>query len=114
MKRAMKKCDVTSVFREKNMFVTPHFVVRWRKTDLAFSRVTFAFARSAGNAVTRNRYKRRLRELVLKVGVCVGIDFVFSARKPLATLTSAEWLKQSQRVVRFCEETQKHANTPSA
>lgn len=53
--------------------------------DLPYSRFGFSVSRRIGNAVVRNRIKRRIREAVrLRMGqIQVGWDLVFIARNPI-------------------------------
>ena len=48
------------------------------------SRVGFSVGKHVGNAVVRNRVKRRLREVVRQVDLQEGWDLVFIARGPVA------------------------------
>lgn len=109
MKNSMTKSDVALVFKQKKIHSTPHFRIHWRVTGLAFIRTAFAFSRSSGNAVQRNRFKRRLRE-ILRLSGCQGLDLVFIARKPLGQITCAIWQQEAKGILHFCEESRKHSS----
>jgi len=55
-----------------------------RRNGLAVSRFGFAVGRGVGNAVVRNRVKRRLRALATDSSVAQGWDLVVIARKAAA------------------------------
>ena len=63
----------------------------WAANDLHCCRCGYAVGKRVGGAVTRNRIKRRLREIIrlqLKEGhVAPGYDFVFVARTGAAQAT---------------------------
>ncbi len=60
--------------------------------DLGYSRFGFAVNSRIGNAVVRNRIKRRLREAMrLRMGsIAPGWDVVLIARRPIRGLTYAQ------------------------
>lgn len=103
MKNSMKKQDVEKVFQSKNSFATSFFIVRWRENSLEKSRVAFAFSRKSGSAVLRNRFKRRLRELIRLFPFAKAFDFVFLTRKPLTQLTDLLWKKELAKLRTLCE-----------
>lgn len=47
-----------------------------RPNELPYSRVGYAVSRRVGTAVTRNRVKRRLREIVRELPILPGFDIV--------------------------------------
>lgn len=65
MKRAWrlkKQADVQRVWQEGRAFAHPLVILRVRSNQLAQSRAAFVAGKKLGNAVARNRAKRRLRE----------------------------------------------------
>jgi len=60
-------------------------VLLTRRNALEVSRIGFSVGKRTGNAVMRNRTKRRLREAVREVGVQGGWDVVIIARQGAAS-----------------------------
>ncbi len=70
--------------------VCPLLVMRALSNGLDYSRFGFVVGKRIGNAVVRNRVKRRLREAVRQrlADIPAGLDVVFVARAPI---TGASW-----------------------
>ncbi|MEL7114161.1 MAG: ribonuclease P protein component [Pseudomonadota bacterium] len=78
-----KRSDFLRAARGRRV-VTPGFVLQgWNRKDGAPARVGFTCSKKVGNAVARNRAKRRLREIA-RLGLCdhgaAGWDYVLIGR----------------------------------
>ena len=82
--------------RTGKSYAHPFIVLIASANSLSHSRIGVSAGRSLGNAVQRNRAKRRLRHAIqeMEASIAPGWDIVLLARKPCLT---AEWpaLKQA-------------------
>jgi len=82
------------VYNEGRSWVSGLVVMKALPNGLKRSRYGFSVSQRVGGAVTRNRVKRRLREILRREPLTPGWDIVFIARQAAATTGYAE-LKQS-------------------
>ena len=78
--RLRQRGDFDAVYRRARPYRSDLFVLRALRTDLPSSRFGFPVRQAVGNAVVRNRIKRRLREAVSAMPIAGGWDVVVSAR----------------------------------
>lgn len=68
------------VYGKGSSWASGPVVMRTLPNGLSFSRYGFSASRRVGNAVTRNRVKRRLREVLRQTPLKPGWDIIFIAR----------------------------------
>lgn len=83
-RRLKKSREFAAVRKEGRSWADRVLVLLARRNGLPVSRFGFAVGRGVGNAVVRNRVKRRLRSLASDSSVAQGWDLVVIARKPAA------------------------------
>jgi ribonuclease P protein component len=87
--RLVRRGDFDSVYRAGNRRSSSHFTVFIRPNELPQSRFGFSIKRALGNAVVRNRMRRRMREVVRgqRQEIPAGWDIVIH---PKGTVEHAE------------------------
>lgn len=89
--RVKRDKDFKAIFDNGKSCANRRFVVYRLKTDQPHYRVGLSVSKKLGNAVVRNKIKRRLRHLVKSMEQqLVSEDFVIIARRGVETLTYQE------------------------
>jgi ribonuclease P protein component len=79
-----RKIKFSLVYEAGKSWADKLVAVRALRNGLASSRFGFVVSRRVGNAVVRNRVKRRLREIARKIPVQPGWDIIVIVRIPAA------------------------------
>ena len=77
-----KTTQYAKVYSKGSSWVNGLLVVKALPSELALTRCGFSVSRRVGGAVTRNRVKRLLREILRQEPLKTGWDIVFIARPP--------------------------------
>jgi len=83
MERLRKRVEFLQAARGVK-WVTPGLILQcWHRSDDSSSKIGFTVTKRVGNAVVRNRVKRRLREVARqdKAHIQTGFDYVVIGRK---------------------------------
>ena len=92
--RLTKRRQYALVYRDGRSWVNSLVVMKALPNGFTLSRYGFSVSRQVGKAVTRNRVKRRLREILRLTPLEPGWDIVFIAR-PVAAGADYASLKES-------------------
>ncbi|WP_442597275.1 ribonuclease P protein component [Neobacillus sp. D3-1R] len=91
--RIKKNAEFQEVFKKGKSVANRQFVVYClRRSDQTNYRVGLSVSKKVGNAVTRNRIKRYLRQTFLEISnqLHKDVELIVIARKPAATMSFAE------------------------
>ncbi|WP_462410037.1 ribonuclease P protein component [Neobacillus sp. Marseille-QA0830] len=87
--RIKKNNDFQAAFQKGRSFANRQFVVySLPKEDQGYFRIGLSVSKKLGNAVTRNRIKRYIRQAVqeLQDQITSNYDYIIIARKPAADM----------------------------
>ena len=98
-----KNSDFRRLYSKGKSAVTPYLVVYCRRNGQTANRVGFTVSAKLGNAVTRNRIRRQLREIYrLNSGYLKsGIDLIIVAR---SRCVNGEYRKMESAFVTACDK----------
>ena len=92
--RLRKRADFDFVRSRGKRVSDRHFVLIVAPSELAQTRWGLAVSRRVGNAVVRNRVKRKIRESIRDIRSETGLDVIVSAR-PAAADAGSESVRRS-------------------
>lgn len=88
--RLRRRQEFAAVYRRGRPFRADLLIMRVLRTGGPQSRFGFTASKAVGNAVVRNRVRRRMREAARSLPVAAGYDIVFNSRARAATATFAQ------------------------
>ena len=100
-----KQRDFSRVYKQGSSRGSKYVVILYRKNGLGYTRTAFVSSKKVGNAVTRNRARRLMRQAYrsLETGIAKGYDIIFVARNTIEGCTEPEVEKVMRAALRGCE-----------
>jgi len=97
--RLRKSEDFKRVYNRGKSLATYNLVLYYYPNRTDTSRLGFSISKKIGNAVVRNKIRRRLREIIrLKENLKRGYDIVIIVRKPVVKL---EYLGMERDIIKL-------------
>lgn len=112
--RLRNREDFSRVYRAGKSFANGQFVVYWSKQPAIDPfRCGISASKKIGNAVVRNRMRRRVKEIVrhLEPKISPNIDFVLIVRKPAVNMTYKQLEGSIQHVLKKAGVLKTHPKT---
>lgn len=100
--RLKKRRDFTRVYQRGKSRAGRCLVLCRRKTGLSDYRVGFTVSKKVGNAVTRNKIRRRLKEISRlrpELFTC-GYDYIIVARPSVVNLSYHEMERELEQLIK--------------
>ena len=87
-----KQSDFSRVYKKGSSRGSRYMVMLYRENRLGYTRTAFVASKKVGNAVTRNRARRLMKEAyrILKADIVTGYDIIFVARNTIAECREEE------------------------
>ncbi|MFW6268824.1 MAG: ribonuclease P protein component [Bacillota bacterium] len=90
METLKNSSDFKKVYSRGKSNASYYLVIYWLPNNQGFNRFGFSISKKIGNAVTRNKLRRRLKEIIRimekQKKLKCGFDIIFIARKPVTGL----------------------------
>jgi ribonuclease P protein component len=99
--RLVRRAEYDAVYREGQRRAGPEFTAFLRPNNLDLSRFGWSIKKGLGNAVRRNRIRRRLREIVrlYRQEIAPGWDIVIHPRRSAATADFAPMAQELMKLL---------------
>jgi ribonuclease P protein component len=102
LQRLKRRREFLNVAASRRRFITPSMIVQVLPQESAAPRVGFTVSKRVGNAVARNRARRRLREAALKIfpAHATPADYVLVGRAETVTSTFSGMMADLETALR--------------
>ena len=99
-----KQRDFSRVYKKGSSRGSRYVVILYKENGLGYTRTAFVASKKVGNAVTRNRARRLMKEAyrTLETGIAKGYDIIFVARNTITGCTEPEVEKVMRAALRGC------------
>jgi ribonuclease P protein component len=115
MERMRQRADFLAAARGVKVATPPFVLQALKRREGGATRVGFTVSKKVGNAVERNRVRRRLRELVRLRGEAMlpGFDYVFIGRGAALSTPFATFINEFDRALHRVHEKRVEGRRPS-
>lgn len=95
-----KNLDYQKIIQAKQTIKNKFFVIHYQNNTYNYSRYGISVGKKIGNAVVRNKYKRKLKAILSKNNINSSIDYVIIVRKEVLKLSFKEIEKEILQLIK--------------
>ena len=85
-----KNEEIQEIVKTSKKLVNKYFIVYFRKNDFQYNRYCISVSKKLGKAHTRNLYKRRIKDILIKNNINNSMDYVIILRNAVIGITYEE------------------------
>ena len=78
-----KNEEIQSIIKNAKKMINNYFIVYYLKNKLSYNRYCVSVSKKIGKACTRNLYKRRIKDILMKFNYNNSCDYVIILRKSI-------------------------------
>lgn len=75
-----KNEEIQEIIKKNNKIINKYFIIYFIKNDLNYNRYCISVGKKIGKAHTRNLYKRRVKDILMKNNINSSCDYVIILR----------------------------------
>lgn len=85
-----KNEEIQEIVKTSKKLVNKYFIVYFRKNDFQYNRYCISVSKKLGKAHTRNLYKRRIKDILIKNNINNSMDYVIILRNAVIGISYEE------------------------
>ena len=85
-----KNEEIQKIVKTSKKLVNKYFIVYFRNNDFQYNRYCISVSKKLGKAHTRNLYKRRIKNILIKNNINNSMDYVIILRNAVIGITYEE------------------------
>lgn len=91
-----KNEEIQEIIKKNNKIINKYFIIYFIKNDLNYNRYCISVGKKIGKAHTRNLYKRRVKDILMKNNINSSCDYVIILR---TAIIDAEYDKINSELI---------------
>lgn len=92
-----KNEEIQEIIKKNNKIINKYFIIYFIKNDLNYNRYCISVGKKIGKAHTRNLYKRRVKDILMKNNINSSCDYVIILR---TAIIDAEYDKINSELIK--------------
>ena len=96
-----KNEEIQDIIKKSKKLVNNYFIIYYKDNDLSFNRYCVSVSKKIGKAHTRNLYKRRIKDILMKLKYNNSCDYVIILRKSILDINYETMNKELSLLIKW-------------